>query len=71
MFDWHVFVAERLSALRMTPSRRDEVVAEIAAHMEEAFQAYRLRGLGEDEARALVLDEVRNWDHFVHEVCEA
>jgi hypothetical protein len=71
MFDWHSMVAERLLAMRLAPDRRNEVVAEIAGHLEEAYQTCLERGLNEDEARPLVLSEVRSWEEFAHDICEA
>lgn len=50
MPDWLKLVQQRLSDLALDPGEREEVHAELAAHLEESYEAFRNEGLAEREA---------------------
>jgi hypothetical protein len=68
MFDWQKAVAEKLAGGRITRHHRNEVVAEIAAHMEEKSQCLQQCGMTEDEARAAAWNEVPDWEYFAQDI---
>jgi hypothetical protein len=59
MPDWERIVAERLARSRLTPEIRREVVAEIAAHLEEYY--VELLKAGRTDAEAATLAQVSDW----------
>jgi len=59
MPDWHRLVTERLAHLKLTPDVRREVVAEIAAHLEEHCVELRQSGVTDPEAQTLA--QVSDW----------
>ena len=44
MPDWEALVSEQFAAISLEPEDRREVIAELAGHLEEAFE--QLRGKG-------------------------
>jgi hypothetical protein len=59
--DWHEHVRRELAGLALEPREREDVIEELAAHLEEAYDDLRARGLREDDAAQRCLDEVKNW----------
>jgi hypothetical protein len=61
--DWSDLVRERLERrpLHLPPHAQEEVIAELAAHLEEVSQNARANGLTDSAATALALQEVQNW----------
>jgi hypothetical protein len=59
--DWRQLTAEKLSALDLDAAEREEIVSELAAHLEDLYQQYRERGLPESRAIASALDDVSDW----------
>lgn len=49
MPDWQELVRLRLSGLALDAAEKDEVHAELAAHLEESYEAFRKEGLAEHE----------------------
>ena len=43
MPDWNLLISERIGTLALSPQVRDEIVAELATHLEELYQASRAR----------------------------
>jgi len=62
MPDSKKLVRERIGPCGLPPADRKEVVEELAAHLEEAYEAARSQGLTEAMAFELSLQEVRDWD---------
>jgi len=60
MPDWNKLVQESLAPYQ-SPAHREEVVAELAAHFEETYEAARSQGLTEPAALELTLQEVKDW----------
>jgi len=61
MRDWEALVREQLAGLVLEPQERREVVAELAAHMEEVFDGLLRQGIAEDEAVRRTLSQAGNW----------
>ncbi len=61
MPDWKKLVGERMSALNLPPDAKEEVISELAAHLEESYEHARSLGHGEADALQLALREVKDW----------
>lgn len=61
MPDWLKSVRERLSDLTLDPAEREEVHAELAAHLEESYEAFRKEGLAEHEAAERACAQSGDW----------
>lgn len=61
MPDWNKIVGERLADLSLEDRDREEVVAELAGHLEETWDELRREGISEREAFNRALSGVRNW----------
>ncbi|MFZ0759881.1 MAG: permease prefix domain 1-containing protein, partial [Candidatus Sulfotelmatobacter sp.] len=55
---WTALVRERLGTLNLPAKHRQEVIAELAAHLEDLFEERLQNGLTESEARHIVMSEV-------------
>ena len=61
MPDWQKLVRRRLSGLALDAEERDEIAAELAAHLEESYEAFRNGGLPRREAVQRTLAQVADW----------
>jgi len=61
MRDWEKLVGEHLAGLVLEPAERAEVIAELAAHLEEICEELRGREIMEEEAVARTLSHVEDW----------
>ena len=61
MPDWQELVRRRLSGLRLDSNQKEEVHAELAAHLEESYQAFWAEGVPEPEALRRTLAQVADW----------
>src|SRR5215467_5972917 len=61
MPDWQRLVRERLSRLDLDMADREEVCAELAAHLEDAYNCAVAAGASDEEALALARRQVTNW----------
>ena len=52
MHDWRQTIRERIESHRLPQTHREEVISELAAHLEEDFYDARSRGLTDTEAFA-------------------
>lgn len=71
MPDWKQVVSQRMARLNLPVDSKDEVVAELAAHLVETYEAARARGLMHESAVALTLQEVRSWRVLAHDIARA
>ena len=62
MRDWERFVDERLARTSLPRETRDEIVAEIAAHLEE--HEHELRTAGVPDPRIETMSQVADWRAF-------
>ena len=61
MPDWHELVRQQLSGLTLDAAEKDEVHAELAAHLEEAYELLLAKGLLEQVAMQQTLAQVADW----------
>jgi hypothetical protein len=61
MRDWEAIVREQLAGLVLEQDERSEVIAELAAHLEESFEELRRQGLAEEAAVTRTLLQVKDW----------
>src|SRR6267378_8353656 len=61
MPDWQELVRQRLSSLALDAEEKDEVQVELAAHLEESFEAFCKEGLPEKEAVHRTFEKVADW----------
>jgi hypothetical protein len=59
--DWQALVRERLSGRGLTTSQQNEVVAELAAHLEDLYEVARAQGASETDAIRLALEDGTDW----------
>ncbi|PYT69320.1 MAG: hypothetical protein DMG39_18655 [Acidobacteria bacterium] len=64
MPDWQKLVRQRLSGLGLETAEKDEVHAELAAHLEESHEGLVQQGLPEDEAARRTLSLVEDWQEL-------
>jgi hypothetical protein len=71
MPDWQEFVRQRLTGLPLDAAASDEVRAELAAHLEEFYEALRREGLSEHQAIRKTQRQVNNWPDLQHKIAMA
>jgi hypothetical protein len=71
MRDWKELVREHLAACELPRAKREDVVCELAAHLEESYDEARSRGLNESAAAEATLQEVEDWRTLAAEICRA
>jgi putative ABC transport system permease protein len=59
MRDWAGHVRSRLTSLRLSPAREDEIVDELSQHLEDRWRELVAGGTPEDDATRLALTEFR------------
>jgi hypothetical protein len=69
--DWLQLVRERLGALGIGVQREEEVVAELAGYLEDAYEGRLKRGATPERALACAFSEVANWARFRKEIRRA
>lgn len=68
MTDLRQEVHNRLSNMRLSSAQSDEVIEEIATHLEFAAAELRQHGLDSEQAKCRVLTEVGNWPKLQKEI---
>jgi len=68
MPDWQKVVREQLAGLNLGREEEDEVIAELAGHLEETYEALRRDGLPEREAVHRALSQVTNWSDLQRKI---
>jgi len=68
MPNWQEHVRQRLSGLALDAAEKDEVLAELAAHLEESYEVFRKRGLPEQEALQRTLAQVADWQDLQRKI---
>ncbi len=61
MPDWQELVRQRLSGLALDTAEMDEIHAELAAHLEESYEAFCAEGCPQTEAVERTLVQVADW----------
>src|SRR5690349_6450096 len=68
MLDWQKLVRQRLSGLTLEADEKDEVHAELAAHLEESYESLRRKGLPEQAAVQQTLAQVADWQDLYRRI---
>ena len=71
MPDWQELVRQRLSGLALNDGEKDEVHAELAAHLEESYEGFRTEGLRELDAVQRTLAQVADWKELQRKIRSA
>lgn len=71
MPDWRELVRQRLSGLALDAAEREDVHAELAAHLDESCELLQAEGLPEREAAQRTLAQVPDWQDLGHEIAFA
>ncbi len=61
MRDWEALVKQRLAGLALEPGETTEVIAEVAAHLEDTCEEMLRQGMTEDEAVGRALGQAGDW----------
>jgi hypothetical protein len=61
MPDWQRLVRGKMARLRLAPSQHDEVVTELASHLEEMYEEQRASGVAEAQAAAGAMRTIGDW----------
>src|SRR6185369_2049877 len=67
MPEWKEEVRKRVCGLRLAPSQENEIVEELAQHLEEVYERSLKGGASEAEARQTALLELAG-DHLLHDL---
>jgi macrolide transport system ATP-binding/permease protein len=68
MPEWSADLRTRLASLRLSPTREAEIVDELSQHLDDRYEQLRAEGTGEDAARLLALEELREHDTIAREM---
>jgi len=69
MHDWQQIARHGMESCRLSSEHRDEIVIELASHLEESYTEARVRGLSHEQAVALALREVEDWKVLGETIC--
>jgi len=68
MPDWEKLVREQLADLDLRHREKNDVIAEIAGHLEEAFESFCREGMSEQDATRQALTQVTDWKALRREI---
>jgi hypothetical protein len=68
MPDWEELVSRRLAQLALGERERQEVIAELAGHLEETYEGLRRTNASHDDAIRCALQQVDNWNKLQREI---
>jgi hypothetical protein len=71
MPDWRKLVRERIASSALPAASHEEVISELADHLEEAYAAALSQGLTEKAAVEFTLQEVDDWHVLAREISRA
>jgi hypothetical protein len=66
--DWRALVEERLAGLALEPEEKAEVIAEVAAHLEDTCDEMLRQGMTEEEAVRRASSQAGNWRSLQHKI---
>jgi hypothetical protein len=69
--DWGALVERRLAGLALEPEERAEVIAEVAAHLEDTCEAMLRQGMTEEEAVRRALSQAGDWQNLQRKILAA
>ncbi|HET8783521.1 MAG TPA: ABC transporter permease [Pyrinomonadaceae bacterium] len=68
MPDWREEIRRRLADLRIEPAQENEIVEELAQHLEDVYERSLAKGMTENEARRVAEDELADTDLLPNEL---
>jgi hypothetical protein len=68
MCDWTAVVKENLGTLRIDASQREEVVEELAAHLNDLYEEYRTQGMSESKAFHVCLKQLSHGQRIARSI---
>ena len=68
MPDWLQLVRDRLSRLALDSVEKEQVCAELAAHLSETYESLRRQGLTHSEAEQIALAVAGDWENLRNEI---
>ena len=68
MPDWKTELRKQLSGLRLTPTREEEIVNELAEHLESRYEELLGTGLSRSEAEKIIRQELSENDQLAREL---
>jgi hypothetical protein len=68
MPNWQDLVRQRLSGLALDAAEKDEILAELAAHLEESYEVFCKEGLPQREAVQRTLVQVADWQDLQRKI---
>jgi hypothetical protein len=68
MPNWQELVRQRLSGLALDTAERDEIYAELAAHLEESYEVFCAEGFPQREALKRTLAEAADWQDLQRKI---
>jgi hypothetical protein len=71
MADWQRLARQRLTPLALDSAREDEIVAELAGHLEDLYADLVRQGTPEEEAVQSALSAAADWDELRREIQRA
>lgn len=71
MRNWEALVEEHLAGLALGPAEKAEVIAEVAAHLEDICEEMRKQGIAEEEAVRRALSQVGDWRDLQRRILNA
>src|ERR1700730_7262867 len=71
MPDWEKLVGQRLLHLALDEREREEVIRELAGHLEETYEGLRRNGLPGGEAVHHTLSQVTDWSDLQRSILRA
>jgi len=69
--DWDELVREHMRTLDLPAREAEQVVAELAAHLEDVYEQQRAKGLSAPEAREFALNQVSQWSRLAEDIQHA
>jgi hypothetical protein len=71
MRDWKQLVRARLSGLELPAREKEDVVVELAGHLEEKYAQLCVQGISTEEAVEECLEQVSDWREFTKKIQSA
>ena len=68
MPDWQKLVSHQLADLALDEREKQEVIAELACHLEETYEELHRRGSSERDAIRRTLSQVKNWKELQRKI---
>jgi len=68
MPDWKALVLERLERLGLSPAQEEEIVSELASHLEDCYEECRTQGVDKSEAIERSLEQVASWPNLSRKI---